>query len=119
MREFPGDYTAYQDFREREENEKTSETPIQKVLPDAPKSNLKSTEDEPPHKLTFKEKRELETLETQIAAAETRTIEIENLLKVHATDAGKLNELFTEQQNLTQQLERDLESWTKLAERYE
>ncbi len=119
VREFPGDYTAYQDFREREENEKTSETPIQKVLPDAPKSNLKSTEDEPPHKLTFKEKRELETLETQIAAAETRTIEIENLLKVHATDAGKLNELFTEQQNLTQQLERDLESWTKLAERYE
>jgi ATP-binding cassette subfamily F protein uup len=61
----------------------------------------------------------LETLEANIAAAEKRQAEIETQLNVYASDAGKLNELFTEQQKLIERLDRDLERWTELSERAE
>jgi hypothetical protein len=34
-----------------------------------------------------------------------------------ATDAGKVNELFAEQQKLNARLETDLERWTELGEK--
>ena len=68
-------------------------------------------------KLSFKEKRELETLETNIPEIEKRLAEIENELNQFATDAFKVNELFTEQQKLNAQLETDVERWAELAEK--
>lgn len=118
VREYPGDYSAYLEYREREETEKAEK---KQALVAKAVNQTKSAERESdqPRKLSFKEKRELETLETQIAAAEKRQAEIEEQLVVYATDAYKLNELFTEQQKLTEQLERDMERWAELAERAE
>ena len=72
---------------------------------------------EKPKKLTFKEQRELEALEKRIADAESRLPEIDRDLAVFATDAGRVHELFTEQQTLNAQLEADMERWAELAER--
>ena len=70
-----------------------------------------------PKKLTFKENRELEALELRIAETEARLPDIERELAVSATDAGRVHELFLEQQSLHVQLETDLNRWTELAER--
>jgi ABC transport system ATP-binding/permease protein len=112
IREYPGDYSTFLEYREREESEKSSK----------PKANIAvkevKVEPKPPQtKLTFKEKKELETLETSIENTEKRLAEIEKELTQFATDAGKLNELFKEQTQLTQQLEINVERWSELAER--
>ncbi|HEX8398878.1 MAG TPA: ABC-F family ATP-binding cassette domain-containing protein [Pyrinomonadaceae bacterium] len=116
LREYPGNYSAYLEIQTREE---TAKTEIEQAKLIAKQPNPVQTESDVPKKLTFKEKRELETLEANIAAAEKRQAEIETQLNLYASDAGKLNELFVEQQNLIQQLDRDLERWAELSERAE
>ena len=69
--------------------------------------------------LSFKETRELDELEKNIAAAEARLPAIEKELALAATDAGKVHEFFTEQQNVEAQLEADMTRWAELAERAE
>ena len=114
LREFPGDYTTYLEIAGREAAEiKNAETSVlievpAVVEPEKPKEQ----------KLTFKEKRELETLETQIPEIETRLAEIEKELHQSATDSFKLNELFTEQQKLNERLAAATEKWLELSERH-
>ncbi|MGI8641017.1 MAG: ABC-F family ATP-binding cassette domain-containing protein [Pyrinomonadaceae bacterium] len=115
IREFAGDYSAYLEITEREETEtKKAETRASASVQTP--SIIEKTESK---KLTFKEKRELETLETQIPKTEKRLAEIEKELTKFATDAFKVNELFTEQQKLNQKLEQAVECWAELAERAE
>ena len=76
-------------------------------------------EAEKPKKLSFKELREFEAIEKRIAEAEARLPEIDHEMAVSAADAGRVNELFTEQQQLNQQLETDMERWAELAERHD
>ncbi len=114
VREYPGDYTAYLDANERDEADRKST--------DAPKpkqtANAVSSEDKPkPKKLNFKETRELEAVELSIAAAEKRLPEIDRELAVAASDAGKVHQLFVEQQNLNHHLEADMTRWAELAEK--
>jgi ATP-binding cassette subfamily F protein uup len=74
-------------------------------------------QDAKPKKLSFKETRELEDLEKSIAAAEARLPAIEKELVEAASDAGRVHQLFTEQQSLESQLEADMTRWAELAER--
>lgn len=114
LREYPGNYSAYLEIKEREE---AANAEAEQAKITAKQQKAVQTEPDAPKKLSFKEKRELETLEANIAAAEKRQAEIETQLNVYASDAYKLNELFTEQQKLTAQLDRDLERWAELSER--
>jgi ABC transport system ATP-binding/permease protein len=114
IREYPGDYSLYLEIREREEAAQIEAKQAETVA----KQTKTAVEDaNAPRKLSYKERKELETLELSIAAAETRQAEIENLLQEYASDAGKLNELFTEQQKLLAQIDRDMERWAELSER--
>jgi ATP-binding cassette subfamily F protein uup len=133
IREFPGDYSAYLEIVEREEAEnkeieKQAEKQAGKSVEaraengQAPISRIntaKTAEVSASKKLSFKEKRELETLETQIPVVETRLAEIDTELRRYATDAYKLNELFAEQQKLNAELETAVNRWAELAERNE
>jgi len=114
IRKYPGDYSAYLEYKEREEIEK-AEAKKAASEKHQPKTNQKSKDES--RKLTFKEKGELEKLETDIAAAEQRQAEIEKELDVYASEAGKVHELFTEQLLLTEKLEKDLNRWAELAEK--
>ena len=115
VREFAGDYSAYLEAVERDEGERKTvdaarpKPAAQPIAADKPQ--LK--------KLTFKENRELEELEKRIAAAEARLPAIEKELALAASDAGKVHELFTEQQTLESQLDADMTRWAELAERAE
>jgi ATP-binding cassette subfamily F protein uup len=114
LHEYPGNYSAYLEIQTREEAAK-AEIEQAKII--AKQSKPVQTESDAPKKLSFKEKRELETLEASIAAAEKRQAEIETQLNLYSSDAGKLNELFTEQQRLSHQLNADIERWAELSER--
>ncbi len=70
-----------------------------------------------PKKLTFKESREFQSLEQRISETEKRLPEIERDLIAAASDAGRVHELFLEQQTLNTQLEADLSRWAELGER--
>ena len=112
LREFAGDYSAYLEQMELEtigKKETVSRTIESVQVTEKPISN----------KLSFKEKRELEDLETKIPATENRLAEIENELVKFATDSFKLNELISEQTKLNGALEKFMARWAELAERVE
>jgi ATP-binding cassette subfamily F protein uup len=146
VREYAGDYTAYLEAHEREQSTTlvgmaTPNSPPYKggvaavsadgVVLSRGNHDLKSksangdgvsskTKDQKPKtKLTFKEQRELESLEKRIAETEVRLPEIDKELTAAAADAGRVHELFLEQQKLNTQLETDLTRWAELAERIE
>ena len=58
-------------------------------------------------------------MEVRIAESETRLPEIEIELAAAASDAGRVHELFLEQQELNARLDADLGRWAELAERME
>ncbi len=113
VREYPGDYSSYLEYRAQEERE-VSEAVSPGPAAETPKP---AAEKAAPKKLTFKENRELEELEARIATAEKRLPEIEKDLTTYGSQAGKVNELFNEQHSLNAQLEKDMERWAELAER--
>ncbi len=126
VREYAGDYSAYLEALERQGSERKAEAgaPIRNGsgsdrVPAMAKVNASGTTKPQPKKLTFNEKREFEALEKRIAETEARLPEIEREMVLAATDAGRVNELFNEQQRLNERLEIDLERWAELAERAE
>ncbi len=120
VREYPGDYSAYLEAKEREEETlKTAETSTHVRTASDSDPALQTGEKPKSKKLSFKETRELEALELNIAVTEARLPEIEKELSLAASDAGKVHELFTEQQKLNEQLELDMTRWAELAERAE
>ncbi len=121
IREYAGDYSAYLEYKEQEETEKRErekQAETSKIAQNVqPKIDSSNGANSAAKKLTFKEKRELETLETEIAAAEKRQTAIAAELIEFATDAYKVNQIFTEQQKIAEKLEKNLERWTELADR--
>jgi ATP-binding cassette subfamily F protein uup len=113
VREYPGNYSAFLEIREREAEEKAAmvaEAKAAKVtvtVPEVPASK---------RKLSYKEARELEELEMRIAEAETRKAELEKRMHDNASDYVLIQEWDVELQSLNANLERDLERWTELAE---
>ncbi len=123
IREYAGDYSTYLEYKEREESEKRetekqaetrASASVQSFQTETDSTKTKSSA---PKKLSFKEKRELETLEADIAAAEKRQAEIAKELNLFASDSFKVNELYTEQQQAAEKLEKDLERWAELADK--
>lgn len=120
IREFPGDYSAYLEIIEREEAEKKDSAKEAETRTSVKMTTSLETPEKPKsNKLSFKEKHELEKLESKIPETENRLAEIENELVQFATDAYKLNELVSEQAKLNAELEQFMERWAELAERAE
>lgn len=118
IREFPGDYSAYLEITEREKSEQ-AEARASARAEIFETENPNTSEKPKSNKLSFKEKREYDTLETSIPEIEKRLGQIAQDLNTHATDSFKLNELFSEQEKLNAELETSIERWAELAERAE
>ena len=67
-------------------------------------------------KLSFKEKRELEQLEGLIAGAETRQLELEEVLASQGTNYSAVRQAHEELEKLKADLETRMERWAELAE---
>ncbi len=126
LREYPGNYSAFLEIREREEREaaRAAKPPAAKPPPAKP-STTKPTATCPAEapsapagarRLTQKERRTLAEIEARIATAEARKAELEARLAAEAADFAAVAAVVAELQDLTGGLDRDLERWAELAE---
>lgn len=110
--DFPGNYTQYRNFiEEQEAAAKPAEAPANVPEPAArvPKAN--------PNKLTFKEKREMEQLETDIAILEARKKALEEELNSGALDHETLFSKSEEISQVTEMLNEKEMRWLELSEK--
>lgn len=121
LRQYPGNYSLYLDYKKQEEElaaqqQKESAPPKENT----PRSNPQPAASTKPRKLSFKEKREYEELETKIPQMETEKAEIEKLLYYNPpagfTEVQKLSERLAE---LNDAIETGTSRWLELAERLE
>ena len=110
VREYPGGYTDYLLTLEAPREKK------EKAEPQQPRPKQKKL------KFTFKEQREFETIDADIAALEEQLEENKRNQELFGADYEKLRQLMQEQQGLEAALEAKTERWlylTELAERIE
>lgn len=110
IREYPGNYSAFLEIREREKEETRALKETAAVAAAEKPANLKN------RKLSFKEKRELEELEKRIAALELRKAEAEEELATNGSDHVLVARLYQELQSIEETLEHDLERWAELGD---
>lgn len=128
IRQYPGNYSIYLDFKKAEEEaaaqteatNSSKSAPTQKQVLDSSNSteNSKSkTQSTKPRKLSYKEKREFEQLETEIPKLEAEKIEVEKTL-YHNPPAGftQVQQLSERLAELTQAIDSATERWLELAE---
>jgi ABC transport system ATP-binding/permease protein len=124
LRQYPGNYSIYIEHRDREEKaekvKETAEKATSKTAEDikTPKSNIQTVDKS--RKLSFKEKREYEQLETQIPTMEAEKENLEKLL--YGNPSGGYSEIqkMTEQlAHLNDAIDTATERWLELAERAE
>ena len=115
LRQYEGGYTDYVN-RKREE-EKDREPQIRTEKESTAKPAAKDTRTHAPKlKFSYKEQREYETIETDIAALEERMDEIDEEIAKCVTDFVRLNELTEEKTKVNTELEEKLERWEYLEE---
>lgn len=134
LRRYPGNYSIYLDFKANEEN--TSDSPDDNKsgekggdrksqtadaaapAPQSPASASNGNTSDKPRKLSYKEKREYEQLETQIPAMEEEKETLEKLLYSNPpNDFTELQRLTERLAELTQQIDQSTDRWLELAER--
>ena len=118
MRQYEGGYTDYVN-RRREEGLDTGAEESSKTGNN--KENVgKNWKSENPHeqklKFSYKEQREYETIETDIAVLEERLEAIDDEILQCATDFVRLNELTKEKTEVNRTLEEKLDRWEYLEE---
>ena len=113
VRQYPGNYTAFLEARREDER---AAIPAQVTATARPATRERGANASAKRKLSFKERKELETLETRIEAAEKRKAEIEKELSTNSSDAYLVHQHYQERERLTEQLAQDLERWAELAE---
>jgi ATP-binding cassette subfamily F protein uup len=114
IREYPGDYSAFLEIKQREE---AAEADAASSTPKSGKAKRASKKDETSKKLSYKEKQELSNVEKRIEQGELRKAEIEEALSQNAVDFDAISELSKELGDLNGQLESDMDRWAELADK--
>ncbi|MGV3487464.1 MAG: ATP-binding cassette domain-containing protein, partial [Tuberibacillus sp.] len=111
IRQFAGSYTEYTETREAEKVDRIARNHEAKktACENAPARK------ERPKKLSYKEQKEWEGIEDRIAALEERLSEIQSEIEHAASDIGRVQELFNEQQNIENELETAMQRWEELS----
>lgn len=110
IKDFPGNYTDFQDYRKQLEKETAKETkPAEKKMPErAEKASAK--------KLSFKEKKELEQLEAEIARLEAEKQDLEAALSSGTLSAGELDDKSKRIGTVMELLEEKEMRWLELSD---
>lgn len=107
-------FGAYSDYLAVKTEEKSADKAVSKI--ESPISTDK-TENTDKTKLTYMEKKEWETIESQIAEIEERISEIDTEMNENGSNTGLLLDLQKELDNKTKELEEKYERWEYLSER--
>lgn len=112
LRQYEGGYTDYY-LTKREMQSQTQMQSAPKTL-----SNKKNEtrEHEKKLKFTWKEQREFETIEDDIAALEEKLEDLERLMGQCAADFVRLNQLIAQKEETKQKLDEKMERWEYLTE---
>lgn len=127
VRQYPGNYSVYLDFKKKEEEEAKAEEksqpeaksakPKQEIAPADTTSAAPSPASNKPRKISYKEKREFELLETKIPQLEAEKEAIEKTLYTNPpagfTEVQQLSERLAA---LTHEIDTSTERWMELAE---
>lgn len=126
IRQYEGGYTDYRDrvtMQQEMDAEKTGKSSVMRKnsgsagkASEIDKAASKKDWKQPSTKLklSYKEQREYEVIEDEIAALEEKIEILEQQILKSATDFVKLNELTKEKENVQQQLEEKMERWMYL-----
>ncbi|MES2762837.1 MAG: ABC-F family ATP-binding cassette domain-containing protein [Bacteroidota bacterium] len=120
VKDFPGNYSEYRQWKydteddaeelakEQKQIEVNSvvEEPVKQVSVSAPVTEKK--------KLSFKEQKELETLDAELPKLESRKAEIENLLASGITDVKEIEKLSNEFTSISSQIDEKTMRWMEL-----
>jgi ATP-binding cassette subfamily F protein uup len=118
LRQYPGNYSVYLEVKKSElEANKISE--VKTKIKSAPVPvTVNQTTEVKPRKLSFKEKKEYESLETKIAELEQEKNNIEQqLYQSVPQNFDSLQQLTVRLGELTQEVDQATERWLELAER--
>jgi ATP-binding cassette subfamily F protein uup len=110
IKDFPGNYTQYRLWKDGQEKEKEQEKKAAQAQEPKPEANKEKV------RLSYKEKREFEQLEKDMADLEDRKAEIIDLMNGKETDFEKLNALGQELEELKGNLEEKELRWLELSE---
>ena len=116
--DFPGNYTQYREWesaKRQEEEELKAKTAKKDKEPSAPSQNRR-THDESKRRLTYKERKEMETLEAEIGQLETEKKEIETALCSGTLDVDELTRLSKRLPTLQEELDTKSTRWLELME---
>jgi ABC transport system ATP-binding/permease protein len=124
VRQYPGNYSVYLDYKQAEEATSKSEAMSKSIeTKSLTAATIAATNASPPtdpktRKLSFKEKREYEQLETQIPSLEAEKAALEKLLYHNApADFAEVQRLSERLAELGQAIDTATERWLTLAER--
>jgi ABC transport system ATP-binding/permease protein len=122
LRQYPGNYSVYLDFKKAEETAAAAQEKAQAEVSKSPNKNPVAPESQAAtaqssRKMSYKEKRELEQLEAKIPEMEAEKIALEKTLYGNApsgfTDIKQLSDRFAA---LEKEIEASTERWMKLSE---
>ncbi len=118
LRQYPGNYSVYLDYKQAEEEEKARQAATVKEKPkEAQPKSWKSADPNKPRKLSSKEKREYEQLEGKIAQLEAEKAELEKALYSAAPgEVSRVQQLHEQVEAIAQAIDAATERWMELAE---
>ena len=122
LTQYEGGYTDYLAAKKQREGTSAGETEFSKAvgndpeMPKTEKDSVKTWKQNRPAKLKFsyKEQREFDTIDDDIAALEARIEKLDTEIMANATNSGRLNELTQEKTEAETQLEEKMDRWVYL-----
>jgi ATP-binding cassette subfamily F protein uup len=115
VKDYPGNYTEYREWKKDEEEEEKQE----QKKPEAVKTEVKAAEiqtEKAPKKLSYKVQRELEQLEAEIPKLEEKKKQLELELAESHSDYAKVQKLSEELQKLNEDLDSKSLRWIEIQE---
>ena len=112
IRDFPGNYTQYREWKSLADKPTDSDT----AKKNSQKPQLQKTRDDSKRKLTYKEKTEMAQLEKDIEALEAEKQSIENELNGGTCDVDRITELSVRLPKLNDELDEKSMRWLELSE---
>lgn len=113
IRQYEGGYTDYDNRRKEEWDDSESSTKLQ---PAESKDSNRTRTHEKKIKFTYKEQKEYETIEADIASLEEKIASLEQEMTKNASDFVKLNALSQEKEVAETELLEKMERWEYLEE---
>ncbi len=112
MRQFEGGYSDYLIHKELEKDFTDPQTAVKKEKSEKAKATWKQREKK--LKFSYKEQKEFETIDDDIAELEAKIEAMDEEMTKNATNSLKLGELMKEKESLEAALEQKMDRWVYL-----